>query len=79
MPALRHLCFAAFLSLVSFNAQAEQNTLNEALQLQPNFKAGEKTYALCAACHGKNGFGEQAGESSPRLQGSTSASSSSNY
>jgi len=36
--------------------------LDEALSLSPNAQAGEKTYRLCAACHGKDGFGEQHGE-----------------
>lgn len=30
--------------------------------LTPDLKAGEKTYVLCAACHGDDGFGQQQGE-----------------
>ena len=36
--------------------------LNEAVALTPNPEAGKKVYPLCAACHGKEGFGQQQGE-----------------
>jgi len=36
-------------------------TLNEAISLTPNPGAAAKTYPLCAACHGDDGFGQQQG------------------
>lgn len=53
-----------FLSLLSyFNASiADDTKLNKVVMLTPDLKAGEKTYVLCAACHGNDGFGQQQGE-----------------
>ncbi len=48
------------LSPVLYADQAEQ--LDKALMLTPDIEAGKKRYVLCAACHGKDGFGEQHGE-----------------
>lgn len=45
---------------VLFADQTEQ--LNKALMLTPDAEAGKKRYVLCAACHRKDGFGEQHGE-----------------
>ncbi len=66
MPIL-NLCFKR-LSLLLFVAlsplvHAEQDqTLLDALTLTPDLEAGKKMYVLCAACHGKDGFGQQQGE-----------------
>jgi cytochrome c553 len=49
--------------LFANNVFAVDNTnLDKAVRLTPDLKAGEKTYVLCAACHGDDGFGQQQGE-----------------
>ena len=40
----------------------EDSQLDQALALTPDLASGEKTYMLCAACHGEDGLGLQAGE-----------------
>jgi len=42
------------------NAATSTET-TDALKLKPNLAQGEKTYQLCATCHGKNGWGKQDG------------------
>jgi len=55
--------FVALLLMISASVSAAKVIpLDEAMGLAPNAQAGEKTYRLCAACHGKDGFGEQHGE-----------------
>lgn len=54
------LIFSFFSTTACF--AGDNKTLEEALQLQANIDAGKKIYVLCAACHGEDGLGQQAGE-----------------
>jgi cytochrome c553 len=63
-PAQFSIPLLLLLSLASplFAQSADNEQLESAIALTPDIEAGKITFALCAACHGNDGFGQQEGE-----------------